>query len=115
MGFICADDGACTGICDVDDQRACEAYEKNPEVPRFRDFRVMLDKMAGEIDAVVREARARAPSFLLALLALGIAPGFGEEILFRFFDSQQDLLALGRRFENGCHPPSDDRESCASN
>ena len=37
----------------------------------------------GEIDAVVREARARAPSFLLALLALGIAPGFGEEIFFR--------------------------------
>jgi len=37
----------------------------------------------GEIDAVVREARARAPSFLLALLALGIAPGFGEEVFFR--------------------------------
>ena len=38
-----------------------------------------------EIDALVRGARARAPSFLLALLALGIAPGFGEEILFRGF------------------------------
>ncbi len=36
-----------------------------------------------EIDAVVREARVRAPSFLLALLALGIAPGFGEEVFFR--------------------------------
>jgi len=38
-----------------------------------------------EIDAVVRSARARAPSFLLAILALGVAPGFGEEILFRGF------------------------------
>jgi membrane protease YdiL (CAAX protease family) len=38
-----------------------------------------------QIDAVVREARARAPSFLLVLLALGIAPGFGEEMLFRGF------------------------------
>jgi membrane protease YdiL (CAAX protease family) len=38
-----------------------------------------------EIDGWVRESRARAPSFLLALLALGIAPGFGEEILFRGF------------------------------
>ena len=38
-----------------------------------------------EIDAVVREARVRAPSFLLALLALGIAPGFGEEVFFRGF------------------------------
>lgn len=36
-----------------------------------------------EIDAVVRSARTRAPSFVLALLALGVAPGFGEELLFR--------------------------------
>jgi membrane protease YdiL (CAAX protease family) len=38
-----------------------------------------------KIDSVVREARARAPSFLLVLLAIGIAPGFGEEFLFRGF------------------------------
>jgi predicted dehydrogenase len=39
-------------ICDVDDQRACEAYEEHPAVPRFKDFRVMLDKLHKEIDAV---------------------------------------------------------------
>ena len=39
-------------ICDVDDQRACPAYEKHPGVPRFRDFRVMLDKLHKDIDAV---------------------------------------------------------------
>lgn len=38
-----------------------------------------------EIDQLVREARTRTPSLLLALLALGVAPGFGEEILFRGF------------------------------
>jgi membrane protease YdiL (CAAX protease family) len=38
-----------------------------------------------EIDQVVREARTRPSSLLLAFLALGIAPGFGEEILFRGF------------------------------
>ena len=49
----------------------------------------------GEIDAVVREARARAPSFLLALLALGIAPGFGEEVFFRGFIQRGLVPRLG--------------------
>jgi predicted dehydrogenase len=39
-------------ICDVDDQNACQAYQKHPGVPRFKDFRVMLDKLHKEIDAV---------------------------------------------------------------
>ena len=40
-------------LCDVDDARAEETYLKYPDVPRFKDFRVMLDKMDKEIDAVV--------------------------------------------------------------
>ena len=39
-------------FCDVDDQRACKAYSAHPDVPRFKDFRVMLDKMHKQIDAV---------------------------------------------------------------
>jgi len=39
-------------MCDVDDQRACKAYEAHPAVPRFKDYRVMLDKLHKEIDAV---------------------------------------------------------------
>jgi len=52
----------------------------------------------GEIDAVVREARTRAPSFLLALLALGIAPGFGEEVFFRGFVQGALTPRLGARW-----------------
>ena len=48
-----------------------------------------------EIDAVVRESRAQAPSFLLAVLALGIAPGFGEEIFFRGFIQRGLARRLG--------------------
>ena len=48
-----------------------------------------------QIDAVVREARARAPSYLLVLLAMGIAPGFGEEILFRGFIQRGLVPRLG--------------------
>jgi len=39
-------------FCDVDDQRACQAFVAHPDVPRFKDFRVMLDKMHKQIDAV---------------------------------------------------------------
>jgi membrane protease YdiL (CAAX protease family) len=48
-----------------------------------------------EIDALVQEARRQAPSFLLLLLAVGIAPGFGEEMLFRGFLQRGLVSRLG--------------------
>lgn len=39
-------------FCDVDDTMAAKTYKEFPAVPRFRDFRVMLDKMDKQIDAV---------------------------------------------------------------
>ncbi len=50
--------GACSGenivaLCDLDDKTASRAFERNPGARRFRDFRVMLDKMGKEIDAVM--------------------------------------------------------------
>lgn len=40
-------------LCDVDSRRAAGAFEKYPNVPKFEDFRKMLDKMHHQIDAVV--------------------------------------------------------------
>ncbi|MCB0527189.1 MAG: Gfo/Idh/MocA family oxidoreductase [Saprospiraceae bacterium] len=40
-------------FCDVDDRRAVDAYEEFPKVPRFRDFREMLDTAGRDIDAVM--------------------------------------------------------------
>jgi predicted dehydrogenase len=40
-------------LCDVDDARAANAFAKYPKARRFKDFRAMLDKMHGDIDAVV--------------------------------------------------------------
>ena len=40
-------------LCDVDDERAAPAFKRYPNAKRFRDYRVMLDKMDKEIDAVV--------------------------------------------------------------
>jgi len=39
-------------LCDVDDERAGKSFEELPGVPHFRDFRVMLDKLGNQIDAV---------------------------------------------------------------
>ena len=39
-------------FCDVDDERAAATYKAYPDVPRFRDFRQLFDKMGGKIDAV---------------------------------------------------------------
>ncbi|MCL4206281.1 MAG: Gfo/Idh/MocA family oxidoreductase [Pirellulaceae bacterium] len=40
-------------LCDVDEQRAARTYERYPSVPKFHDFRRMLDQLDRQIDAVV--------------------------------------------------------------
>lgn len=40
-------------FADVDEQRAAKTFAKFPQVPRYRDFRKMLDKHGSEIDAVM--------------------------------------------------------------
>jgi predicted dehydrogenase len=39
-------------FCDVDDRRAAAAYGKFLDVPKFKDFRVMLDRQK-DIDGVI--------------------------------------------------------------
>ena len=39
-------------LCDVDWKRAAKTFDKFPDVPRYRDFRIMLEKQK-DIDAVV--------------------------------------------------------------
>lgn len=40
-------------FCDVDPNRAVDAYKQFPNVPQFKDFRAMFDRLGHEIDAVV--------------------------------------------------------------
>ncbi len=40
-------------LCDVDDRRAANAYERWPDAARYTDFRRLFDDMANDIDAVV--------------------------------------------------------------
>jgi hypothetical protein len=56
-------------ICDVNDQRAAESYQKLPNTPRFYDFRQMLQEMQDTIDAVIIAApdHIHAPASLHAM------------------------------------------------
>jgi len=40
-------------LCDVDQERAAEAFKRYPKARHFRDYRKMFDAMHGQIDAVV--------------------------------------------------------------
>ena len=40
-------------LCDVNDVAATEGFKTFPNAKRFKDFRVMFDKMANDIDAVI--------------------------------------------------------------
>ena len=48
-----ADQANRVAFCDVDASRAAHMFKKYPDVPKFKDFRRMLDKMGKQIDAVV--------------------------------------------------------------
>ena len=40
-------------VCDVDSQRAAEGFQMLPDAKKYKDFRIMFDEMASEIDAVI--------------------------------------------------------------
>src|SRR5579872_1077461 len=40
-------------MCDVDENYAAKEFAKYPKAKRYKDYRVMLDKMGREIDAVI--------------------------------------------------------------
>ncbi len=40
-------------LCDVDDEHTAESYALYPNAKRFKDYRVMMDQIGKEIDAVV--------------------------------------------------------------
>jgi predicted dehydrogenase len=49
----CAETENIVALCDVDDKRAEKTYQLHPNVPKYKDFRVMLDKQSSGIDAVI--------------------------------------------------------------
>ncbi len=48
----CKDENV-VALCDVSEIAAADSFKSYPQARRFKDFRVMFDKMANEIDAVI--------------------------------------------------------------
>jgi hypothetical protein len=40
-------------LCDVNQEKAAKSFELHPDVPKYEDFRIMIDEMASQLDAVV--------------------------------------------------------------
>ncbi|HTT62120.1 MAG TPA: Gfo/Idh/MocA family oxidoreductase, partial [Bryobacteraceae bacterium] len=53
-------------LCDVDDLRAARKFNEYPKVPKYKDFRKMLDEQASNIDAVI----VTIPDFMHATAAM---------------------------------------------
>lgn len=83
-------------FCDVDDERAAKTYEEYPNVPRFRDFRVMLEKLGNKIDAVTVSTPDHM-HFPIAMAALSLGKHvFVEKPLTHTIDEARRLAALAR-------------------
>jgi hypothetical protein len=53
-------------LCDVDDERAARMFKTYEKVPKYKDFRKMLDEQANSIDAVI----VTIPDFMHATAAM---------------------------------------------
>ena len=95
-----------TGLCeiaalcdtDLDGPQCVEALKAYADVPRFRDFRKMLDAMDGRIDAVA----VMNPDFshfpaLMAAMKRGLAV-FSEKPLAHTFEECELLMAAERKY-----------------
>ena len=83
-------------FCDVDDERAAATYKEYPDVPRFRDFRVMFEKMGSQIDAVTVSTPDHM-HFPIAMAALSLGKHvFVEKPLTHTIAEARALAALAR-------------------
>jgi predicted dehydrogenase len=87
-------------LCDTDiDGKQCRpALKRYPNAPRFRDFRKMLEKMAGKIDAVavMTPDHSHFPA-LMAAMKCGL-PVFSEKPLAHTFEECELLMQAAEKY-----------------
>ena len=86
-------------FCDVDDRRAAWAYKEFPDVPRFKDFRKMLDAMAKDIDGVM-VATPDHTHAVIALAAMQLGKHvYVEKPLTHSIAEARQLLEAARQYK----------------
>jgi len=86
-------------LCDVSAKKAQRIFERCPDLPKFQDYREMLDKMADKVDAVVVATpdHSHAPATALAIRAGKHV--YTEKPLTRTVHEARVLRALARKFK----------------
>src|ERR1041385_4319549 len=86
-------------VCDVDEKYAAKEFAKYPDAKRFKDYRVMLDKLGKEIDAVV----IGTPDHTHAVIAMeAMRHGkhvYCEKPLAHSVDEVRKLMAAARNYK----------------
>ena len=97
MGGVLGAGGKLVGMCDVDPVRASKAFKNHADVPKFSDYRKMLDKLEKDIDGVV----VGTPDHTHAVVALDAMKRgkhvYVEKPLARTFQECQVLLDAARK------------------
>ena len=85
-------------LCDVDEQRAAQAFDRWPDARRFKDFRRMFDDMANEIDAVLVTTPDHTHAVItLAAMQLGKHVGVTKPLTHSVKEARA-LLAAAREY-----------------
>ena len=91
--------GKLVAMCDVDPVRAEKAFQQHPDVPKFTDYRKLLDKFEKEIDGVVIST----PDHTHAIIALDAMQRgkhvYVQKPLARTFDECQRMLEASRKYK----------------
>jgi predicted dehydrogenase len=89
-------------LCDVDDRRLAGPRKDYPDAAAYHDFRVMLDEMADDIDALVIGTPDHS-HFPIAILAMSMGKHvFVEKPLANTFHEAELLMAAEKKYQVAC-------------
>jgi predicted dehydrogenase len=86
-------------LCDVDDTKNPDAYQKLPKARKFRDFRRMLDQMGPSLDAVIVATPDHTHAVASAAAIRAGKPVFCEKPLTRTVRESRALRELARKYK----------------
>ena len=89
-------------FADVDFNHAASTFKANPDVPRFVDFRVMLEKHAKEIDAVAVSTPDHTHHYIAASCMKAGKHVFVEKPMAHNIAEVRDLMALEKKTGLAC-------------